>query len=210
MNREEYMKRLEEALTDITPSEKEEALQYYNDYFDDAGVENEEEVMNSLGTPENLAETIKKEQAGAQEEFDEPDGTTVREEKKQNKLSGGTIALIVVLAILASPFIVAAVAAALSAVVGILAGVFSAILALVSVFLSFIGIVIACMISAIAVGAISPMGALVFAGLGILMIGISIFLLMAIVWLFGIALPWIVKKIIELCKKIFGKKGGNE
>ena len=53
MNREEYMRRLEEALTDITPFEKEEAIQYYNDYFDDAGVENEEEVMNSLGTPTN-------------------------------------------------------------------------------------------------------------------------------------------------------------
>ena len=210
MNREEYMRRLENALTDISPAEREEALQYYNDYFDDAGVENEEDVMNSLGTPENLAETIKKEQTDAQESADKILETTVQEEEKKNKLSGGTIALIVVLAILASPFIVAAVVAVLGAVIGIFAGIFSAIAALGSVFLAFIGIVIACMISAIAVGAISPLGALVFAGFGIMMIGISIFLLMAIVWLFGIAVPWVVKQIIKLWKKIFDKKGGNQ
>lgn len=210
MNREEYMRRLEEALTDITPFEKEEAIQYYNDYFDDAGVENEEEVMNSLGTPEKLAETIKKEQTDAQESVDEILETTVQEEDKKNKLSGGTIALIVVLAILASPFIVAAVVSVLGAVIGIIAGIFSAIAALGSIFLAFIGIVIASMVSAIAVGAISPLGALVFAGFGIMMIGISIFLLMAIVWLFGIAVPWVVKQIIKLWKKIFDKKGGNQ
>ena len=210
MNREEYMRRLEEALTDITPFEKEEAIQYYNDYFDDAGVENEEEVMNSLGTPEKLAETIKKEQTDAQESADEILETTVQEEDKKNKLSGGTIALIVVLSILASPFIVAAVVSVLGAVIGIIAGIFSAIAALGSIFLAFIGIVIVSMISAIAVGAISPLGALVFAGFGIMMIGLSIFLLMAIVWLFGIAVPWVVKQIIHLCKKIFGKKGGNQ
>lgn len=210
MNREEYMRRLEEALTDITPFEKEEALQYYNDYFDDAGLENEEEVMNSLGTPEKLAETIKKEQTDAQESADEILETTVQEEDKKNKLSGGTIALIVVLSILASPFIVAAVVSVLGAVIGIIAGIFSAIAALGSIFLAFIGIVIVSMISAIAVGAISPLGALVFAGFGIMMIGLSIFLLMAIVWLFGIAVPWVVKQIIHLCKKIFGKKGGNQ
>ena len=118
--------------------------------------------------------------------------------------------MIVVLSILASPFIVVAVVAVLGAVVGIIAGIFSAIGALASIFLAFIGVVIACMISAIAVGAISPFGALVFAGFGIMMIGLSIFLLMAIVWLFGIAVPWIVKQIIKLCKKIFGKKGGNQ
>lgn len=210
MNREEYMRRLEEALTDITPFEKEEAIQYYNDYFDDAGVENEEEVMNSLGTPEKLAETIKKEQTDAQESVDEILETTVQEEDKKNKLSGGTIALIVVLSILASPFIVAAVVSVLGAVIGIIAGIFSAIAALGSIFLAFIGIVIASMVSAIAVGAISPLGALVFAGFGIMMIGISIFLLMAIVWLFGIAVPWVVKQIIKLWKKIFDKKGGNQ
>ena len=43
MSRWEFMRQLEELLLDISPSEREEALQYYNDYFNDAGKENEQE-----------------------------------------------------------------------------------------------------------------------------------------------------------------------
>lgn len=53
------MKRLTELLGDVPPAEREEAIQYYNDYFDDAGIENESGVIASLGSPEELARTIK-------------------------------------------------------------------------------------------------------------------------------------------------------
>ena len=46
MSRWEFMRRLEELLFDIAPAEREEALQYYNDYFNDAGKENEQEVKS--------------------------------------------------------------------------------------------------------------------------------------------------------------------
>lgn len=59
MNRAEFMRRLAELLSDVPPTEREEAIQYYNDYFDDAGAENESGVIASLGTPEELARTIK-------------------------------------------------------------------------------------------------------------------------------------------------------
>ena len=59
MNRAEFMGRLSELLSDVAPAEREEAIQYYNDYFDDAGAENESGVIASLGTPEELARTIK-------------------------------------------------------------------------------------------------------------------------------------------------------
>ena len=59
MNRAEFMRRLTELLRDVPPMEREEAIQYYNDYFDDAGAENESGVIASLGTPEELARTIK-------------------------------------------------------------------------------------------------------------------------------------------------------
>ena len=41
MNRAEFMRRLTELLGDVSPMERDEAIQYYNDYFDDAGAENE-------------------------------------------------------------------------------------------------------------------------------------------------------------------------
>jgi len=64
MNRAGFMSRLEGLLMDVPSLEKDEALQYYNDYFEDAGVENEEAVIRSLGSPESIAENIKAELRG--------------------------------------------------------------------------------------------------------------------------------------------------
>ena len=54
------MTELERLLRDIAPAEREEALQYYTDYFDDAGAENEQAVLEELGSPAGVAENIKK------------------------------------------------------------------------------------------------------------------------------------------------------
>lgn len=59
MSRWEFMRQLEELLFDISPSEREEALQYYNDYFNDAGRENEQEVIKALGSPEQVAKIVR-------------------------------------------------------------------------------------------------------------------------------------------------------
>lgn len=74
MNRIEFMNRLSFLLSDIPENEREEAVQYYNDYLDDAGVENEEEVLRSLGRPEDLADSIRRgllEESGEEGEFSE-------------------------------------------------------------------------------------------------------------------------------------------
>ena len=55
MSRWEFMRQLEELLSDISPNEREEALQYYNDYFNDAGRENEQDVIEALGSPKQVA-----------------------------------------------------------------------------------------------------------------------------------------------------------
>ena len=59
MNRAEFMSRLTALLQDVPPAEREEAITYYNEYFDDAGVGNEAGVIASLGSPEELARSIK-------------------------------------------------------------------------------------------------------------------------------------------------------
>ena len=219
MNREEYMKRLERALNGISESEKAEALQYYRDYFDDAGVENEQEVMEALGTPENLAETIKKEQMGQQDSFeqnvDSEDtyvGATKENEdnKKKNKLSGGTIAAIVILAILASPIILTVAAAVASALVGVVAAIFSAVVSVIAVVLALILVVVICIVAVFVFAGISPFFSVILAGIALMVAGVCVFLIMAVVWLFSMALPWLIKGIIKLCKKIFGKKGEQQ
>lgn len=59
MSRKEFMEELENMLGDIQEAEREEALQYYNDYFDEAGPENEEQVIRELGTSAKVAAIIK-------------------------------------------------------------------------------------------------------------------------------------------------------
>ena len=60
MNRTEFMRQLESLLQNISATEREEALQYYNEYFNDAGPENEQNVIEALGNPMKVAENIKK------------------------------------------------------------------------------------------------------------------------------------------------------
>ncbi|MCI8928018.1 MAG: DUF1700 domain-containing protein [Lachnospiraceae bacterium] len=73
MSRWEFMRQLEELLSDISPNEREEALQYYNDYFNDAGRENEQEVIAALGSPQQVAGIVREglEDGGTQGEFTE-------------------------------------------------------------------------------------------------------------------------------------------
>ena len=73
MSRWEFMRQLEKLLSDISPNEREEALQYYNDYFNDAGMENEQEVIKALGSPEQVAKIVKDGlgDGGSQGEFTE-------------------------------------------------------------------------------------------------------------------------------------------
>lgn len=59
MNRIEFMTELAALLQDVPVEERKEAMQYYNDYFDDAG-EEEKDVVKELGSPAKVAENIKK------------------------------------------------------------------------------------------------------------------------------------------------------
>ena len=65
MNRAEFMRQLESLLQNVSPTEREEAIQYYNDYFDDAGKENEKEVIEALGNPARVAENIRRDLLGS-------------------------------------------------------------------------------------------------------------------------------------------------
>jgi uncharacterized membrane protein len=61
MSRIDFINELESLLSDIPIDEKEEALQYYNDYFEDAGADHEEEIIKELVSPQRVAAIIKAE-----------------------------------------------------------------------------------------------------------------------------------------------------
>lgn len=58
MDRQEFFRRLERGLSTLPYGERESALRYYEEYFDDAGRENEQRVISELGSPEALAKVI--------------------------------------------------------------------------------------------------------------------------------------------------------
>lgn len=59
MTRDTFINQLKELLSDLPESERDEAIDYYNSYFDDAAIENDAEVLESMGTPEQAASNIK-------------------------------------------------------------------------------------------------------------------------------------------------------
>ncbi len=59
LDKREFLDRLQMQLADLTSDERREALEYYEEYFADAGEENEADVLISLGSPEQVAEQIK-------------------------------------------------------------------------------------------------------------------------------------------------------
>lgn len=64
MNRETFMKELEYLLQDISEEEKADALSYYADYLEEAGAENEEQVLKEFGSPERIAAMIRADLTG--------------------------------------------------------------------------------------------------------------------------------------------------
>lgn len=68
MRRAEFMKELEYLLQDIPDEEKEEALAYYRDYLEEAGDDNEEQVIREFGSPERVAAIIRSDLNGNLEE----------------------------------------------------------------------------------------------------------------------------------------------
>lgn len=58
MNKETYLKQLESKLKRMPSYEVKDALEYYNEYFDEAGVENAQQVIKVLGAPAQVASKI--------------------------------------------------------------------------------------------------------------------------------------------------------
>ena len=60
MRREEFLRQLEMLLSDISEEERADAMAFYRSYFEDAGESNEARILEELGSPENVAEIIKR------------------------------------------------------------------------------------------------------------------------------------------------------
>lgn len=55
MHKNEYITILKQRISNIPKDEAENIIRYYSEYFDEAGIENEQDVIKELGSPESLA-----------------------------------------------------------------------------------------------------------------------------------------------------------
>lgn len=58
MDKFDYINKLSKCLEELSDEEKNAALEYYKELFEDAGSENEQELIHKLGSPEELADNI--------------------------------------------------------------------------------------------------------------------------------------------------------
>lgn len=204
MSKEEYLAELERNLRKLPEVEREEAMQYYREYLEEAG-ENAEEVIQKLGSPKDVANGIIRECAvkslavvgqGPRQEEKKP--------KEPKKNSTATNIWLIVLGIFAAPI---ALPVAIS-VVAVLFAVFVTLAALcfsvaaVDVCLFAAGVI--AFVAGIGVAAVSPITAVFFIGCSLFAVGFGIgavILTVQIIKLIVKAITWIVSKIVKGGKK---------
>lgn len=197
MNKYEFLSRLRNALSSVPREERDSAMSYYEEFFSDAGEDNEQAVIASLGSPEELAKSIINENENNFAETENVSETastggftappTAGQQAK--KWTGGQIALVVVLAILSVPIWGS-----------VLAGIFAAI---VGIFAAMIGVVAACGGGAIGFLVCGILALFHDTASGLMMLGAS-FILIGLFPLVIIPMCKLFIKLIGICIKGIG------
>lgn len=234
MSRIEFMSELRALLADLSEEERDEALQYYNDYFDDAGAENETSIIKELGSPQKLAATIKAGLLGQNEEeseyretgytdtrFEQKDSPANRQESSSGySYSGGyqgagsnkglKIALIILIILFGVPVAIPVVLAIVGVVLAVIVAVASAIFAILvsGLALAFAGVMVFGMGFTQLFHSVPVALGLIGAGLILAAIGAALTILMG--WITVKIVPPMFRWFVELCRKPFQKRKVNE
>lgn len=212
MNKTEFLNQLALQLSDISPEEREEALSYYQEYIEDAGLENEEALLQELGSPQKVASDIKKDinQRTTYSGEASPNAVATRteaynqNEKRNSKKESNksNLALILVLAVALCPFWIPLVVAVVSVI-------FSAIITILAVIFA-VGIIgIACLLVGVVLFALGIYNLFLSPFVGALLIGISLIIFALGIlftlftgWICGKVFPWIIKQLSTLWHRI--------
>ena len=197
MTKDEYLSILQNNLRNMPAEEVQNIIRYYREYFEDAGEENTEKVMEELGTPESLAQKASYENEDTdffQNKYAQSDSQyqyakgNMRGGMQKEKSGVGKV-LLIVLVVIGSPVWLAFAIAALAVLFGVMVAVVSVLFAFVVTCVALI----ASGIFAMGVGFVGmfthvPTGLLTM-GMGLVCIGIGILLLIG-----SVALMKLTKK----------------
>ena len=185
MSREEYLSKLAKCIKNIPEQERENALSYYREYFEEAGEDNTAAVIAELGSPKHVA-------AGIIGDF------AVRDMENKKK-SGGALKTVglVLMAIFAAPIALPLAIAAVAVIVAVLISLGAVLVSLGAsggaVFLSGFVLIIS---GIVAVFTNMPLGILAL-GYGLLGLGLGAALVIATIKLFKIFFRGIVRFVNE-------------
>ncbi len=114
MTRAQFMQELKERLSRLPTDEKDAALSYYEEYFDEAGPDGEQNVIKELGSPASVASRILADHA-----------VKAARQAPLNPGKGLSAIWFVLLAIAAAPLALPAVFALVGVIIAIVATVFA-------------------------------------------------------------------------------------
>lgn len=221
MNRIEFMRQMERLLWDIPENDRLDAIAYYNDYFDEAGKENEAKVIRELGSPEKVATTIKADlnaagnEHGEYTEYGYSDGrggknqnTPARKSEYQGEQQKRKIplALIIVLVVFASPMILGVVSGVLGGLIGLIAGAFGILIAIAACGISLPIAGIVCFGVGIFRVVFNPPEGLATMGVGALLTAVGLLLFILCVWIAVKWIPALFRFCVNWCKKIVHRR----
>lgn len=218
MNRETYLKELRKYLKRLPKDDYENAMEYFTEYFDDAG--NDEEAIRELGSPREAASDLlaallnqKTGDASSSTFSDASDaradgrrgrrfraGNPVPEAKE--KSSPLSILLIACLAICAAPI---AAPLALAALVLLMCGVVVVLCAVLCIFIFSVCFVIAgaySLVQGFAVASASVPAFLIISGSSLLAIGLGVLLFVAGIFF----CKWLVIRLAKLIQRMLEKR----
>lgn len=207
MTRTEYIQRVELELGGFNEADKREAIEYLNEYFDEAGVDKEQEVIAELGPADKYARIIKADliaETKPLEEIPEIRKNTYSNppERIQDKQSPWKTIGIVLLGICALPVALPLAFAAIMVILAIFIVLIALVFSLAMVFLC-------CVLAIFLFGfrLITTLGQVDF-GISLFFIGV-ILLSAGLIILSVLGIRWLIKKGIpdfsRWCSRIYKK-----
>ena len=191
MTKSEYLAKLDKYLKKLPREDYLEAMDYFREYFDEAGPENEEEVIAELGAPKDAAHDI------ISRLLDEK----IVEDEKSPK-NRAVIIWIAILAILASPVALPLILVLLMVIITILAIGIAIIAMVLALGVALLTSGVYMLVDSWSYFSIAPSTTALGIGLGLLSLGLALLALLAA----GAVGKFAVKSISKLIQKAASKR----
>ncbi|MDL2276289.1 DUF1700 domain-containing protein [Breznakia sp. OttesenSCG-928-G09] len=200
-NRKDYMRDLAYHLRDLQKEEFEDAIHYVEEYFDEAGEENEQKVIDELGSPQKLAATIRAESTikknRSKQNTNEKEGHNPYYRHRSNG-SDLKALWIIVLGIFALPIALPLVLAVFLLVLAFFIVIAALIVAGIACTIALIIVAIPSFISSFVLLGINFMAGITALGVSFILLGVGLLLLAALSMAITRFVPWAIRCVSNL------------